>query len=208
MRQTLRRQRTAEPPSSVLDRPSRGLLNVQRDIRARQAARRATPCKAPSPCLLRPAIKVSAARSHEDRPRPALSRPEPGRRSGVNGVAIQHNRALRKVRPFAALRSARWAHRSGLRPPRPSGSRNGRLCLAPRPSLRAAALPLRLNICLACSRFAPARVFSQAAAPQCGKGTAPARRPSAPHVGSRTSVGVRGPDQQKGKRDEQDHHSI
>ena len=66
------------------------------------------------------------------RPRQALSLPRPGRRSGVNRCAIQHNRLLRKVPPVA--RKARLVS-SPLRllaqPPRPAGSRNPCYVLRP-----------------------------------------------------------------------------
>lgn len=66
------------------------------------------------------------AQGHEHRPRPASSRPVPGRRSGVNRCAIEHNRAFCK--PSQSLRQgfAWWPGAS-----RPSGSQKGRLCLAP-----------------------------------------------------------------------------
>jgi len=48
--------------------------------------------------------------------------------------AIEHNRALCKAQPFATQASLRDSAAS-----RPSGSPNGRLCLAPRPVMSASA---------------------------------------------------------------------
>jgi len=45
-----------------------------------------------------------------NRPRPALSRPRPGRRSGVNRCAIEHNRAFCNLAPVAR-RLAWWVKR-------------------------------------------------------------------------------------------------
>ncbi len=73
-------------------------------------------------------LKSQALRAlHTHRPRPASSRPRPGRRSGVNADA------LNITAPSATLPQSLAGSLGGSSAPRPAGSQKGRLCLAPRP---------------------------------------------------------------------------
>jgi hypothetical protein len=86
---------------------------------------------------------------HEHRPRPASSRPVPGRRSGVNADACNI------TAPSATLPQSLASSLGGSSAARPSGSQKGRLCLAPRPDgarSRCAALLQRPACALALSR--------------------------------------------------------
>lgn len=109
-------QRTAEKPAAAErdapahpDRPSRGLPSVQRV--GQGTASRAPGYSVPRSAAVPPALTLEsqALRAlHTHRPRPASSRPVPGRRSGVNRCAIQHNRALRKPGQSLRWRFAWW----------------------------------------------------------------------------------------------------
>ena len=83
---------------------------------------------------LAPRDECQALRAlHEHRPRPALSRPRPGRRSGVNADAINI------TAPYAKRsQSLRCAALGVCTAARPAGSHKGRLCLAPRPTAHSA----------------------------------------------------------------------
>lgn len=156
---------------SPLDRPSRGLQSVQRGWPGHGKPRAGLPCRGldrhcsghrPQPTASRAVTtdfrKWRCAQPHEHRPRPASSRPRPGRRSGVNADA------LNITAPYAnqASRCAGSAWWPGAA--RPAGSHKGRLCLAPRPSGQRRRLrPRRFNSQSARSRAStPTRVFSQA----------------------------------------------
>jgi hypothetical protein len=86
---------------------------------------------------------------HTHRPRPASSRPVPGRRSGVNAYACNI------TAPSATLPQSLAGSLGGSSASRPSGSQKGRLCLAPRPDgarSRCAALLQQPACALALSR--------------------------------------------------------
>lgn len=80
-------------------------------------------------CAVSPAPTFTVrrcARGYEHRPRPASSRPRPGRRSGVN------RKRFNITAPSANLpQSLRCAPLGGSSAARPAGSQKGRLCLAP-----------------------------------------------------------------------------
>ncbi len=153
------------------------------------------------------------AHRYEHRPRPASSRPRPGRRSGVN--------RLRRLNITAHYpKQGRIHSASSLLTPaaaRPAGSGNGRLCLAPQPVGRGANGVRTAHSRMACSRFAPTRMFSQAAKPQrwntsprpprvvccarlalrCSSPCSPPSRPSAPKGAPRSSTGTPSPCRQR-----------
>lgn len=92
------------------DRPSRGLRSVQRVSPGHGKPRAGLPCHRFHRHRAGERRDGQALRAlHTHRPRPASSRPRPGRRSGVSASA-QHNRAFCKLAPVAR-RLAWWVKR-------------------------------------------------------------------------------------------------